>query len=358
MDKNTNPQLLDFMTLGMLTERQQLILKHIVNDYVHNATPIASESLTRNHSLGVSSATVRNEVAALEEQGYISRPYASAGSIPQDRAYRLYVESLLANSDPRVPSQARTTIEDHFDRVQDDVDKWGNVAAMLIAQLMGNLGIATFPKTTVSRIRHLELVPVQDVLALLIIVLEQAKLRKQLIRFDEPVETSELESMGVRLRSHVTGLTHEEIVHSPLELSPHERRAINAAVVMLEEEDRAVHDDPYVDGLRNLLDQPEFDDYEKVRPIIRGVEDGSLIQAALDEAPVGQVVRVVIGGEHRGEALRPLSVVICRYGVPGHALGTVGVVGPTRMEYYRAISGVRFISSIMKGMVESVYGAA
>ena len=349
---------LDIMAVEMLTERQQLILKHIVNDYVHDAAPIASDSLTRRHSLGVSSATVRNEVAALEDQGYISRPYASAGSVPQDSAYRLYVESLLANSDPRIPPHARITIQDHFDRVQHDVDKWGNVAATLIAQLMGNLGIATFPKTSVSRIRHLELVPVQDVLALLVIVLEQAKLRKQLIRFDEPVETSELESMGVRLRGQVTGMTHEEIAHSPFELTPHERRAIDAAIVMLEEEDRADHDDPYVDGLRNLLDQPEFDDFEKVRPIIRGVEDGSLIQAALDEAPVGQVVRVVIGGEHRGEALRPLSVVICRYGVPGHALGAIGVVGPTRMEYYRAISGVRFISSIMKGMVETVYGAA
>lgn len=344
--------------MNMLTDRQQLILKHIVNDYVHDAAPIASESLTRNHSLGVSSATVRNEVAALEERGYISRPHTSAGSVPQDRAYRLYVESLLANSDPRIPPQVRSTIQDHFDRVQHDVDQWGNVAATLIAQLMDNLGIATFPKTSVSRIRHLELVPVQDVLALLIVVLEQAKLRKQLIRFDKPVETSELESMGVRLRGHVTGLSHEEILHSPLPLSEHERRAIDAAIVMLEEEDRADHDDPYVVGLRNLLDQPEFDDYEKVRPIIRGVEDGSLIQAALEEAPVGQVVRVVIGGEHRGEELRPFSVVICRYGVAGRALGAIGVVGPTRMEYYRAISGVRFISSIMKGMVETVYGAA
>ena len=341
----------------MLTDRQQLILRHIVNDYVHDAAPIASESLTRNHHLGVSSATVRNEVAELEEQGYISRPHASAGSVPQDKAYRLYVESLLAER-PRISPQASAAIQDHFDRVQHDVDKWGNAAATLMAQMMGNLGIATFPKTSVSRIRHLELVPVQDVLALMIVVLEQAKLRKQLIRFDEPVETSELESMGVRIRGHVTGLTHDEIARSALELTPRERMAVNAAAVMLEEEDRATYDEPYVDGLRNLLDQPEFDDYEKVRHIIRGVEDGSLIQAALGEAPVGQVVRVVIGGEHRGEALRPLSVVICRYGVPGQALGALGVVGPTRMEYYRAISGVRFISTVMKGMVESVYGAA
>ena len=342
----------------MVTDRQQLILRYIVEDYIHDANPIASESLTRNHELGVSPATVRNEVAALEEQGFISRPHKSAGSVPEDTAYRQYVESFLDRADDRLPSRARQTVSSRFADVQDDVDEWGNVAAALIAQMMGNLGIATFPKTTVSRIKHLELVPVQDVLALLVVVMEQAKLRKQVLRFDAPVDTSELESMSGRLRSQVVGLSHQEIAGLPMTLSTKERRAVDATMVMLREEDTSGHDDHYVSGLRNLLDQPEFVDYEKVRPIIHGFEDGSLVEAALDEAPLAQVVKVVIGGEHQGDVLRPLSVVICRYGVPGHALGTVGVVGPTRMEYDRAISGVRFISTILNSMVESVYGAA
>ena len=341
----------------MLTERQKHILRYIVSDYVHDAAPISSESLTRNHQLGVSAATVRNEVAALEEQGYISRPHTSAGSVPEDKAYRLYVESFASNEANRVPSQTRTTISNRFADIQDDLDQWGSSAATLISQLMGNLGIATFPKTTVSRVQHLELIPVQDVLALLIVVMEQAKLRKQFLRFDEPVDSSNLESMSTRLRSQVIGLTHEEIAGHPMELTTAERRAVDATMVMLQEEDASGHDDHYVSGLRNLLDQPEFVEYEKVRPIIHGVEDGSLIEAALNEAPLGQVVRVVIGGEHEGDVLRPLSVVICRYGVPGHALGTVGVVGPTRMEYDRAISGLQFISTIMNNMVASVYGA-
>ena len=328
-----------------------------MSDYVHDAAPISSESLTRNHQLGVSAATVRNEVAALEEQGYISRPHTSAGSVPEDKAYRLYVESFASNAADRVPSQTRTTISNQFADVQDDVDRWGSVAAALIAQLMGNLGIATFPKTTVSRVKHLELIPVQDVLALLIVVMEQAKLRKQLLRFDEPVDSSNLESMSTRLRSQVIGLTHEEIAGQPMDLTTPERRAVDATMVMLKEEDSSGHYDHYVSGLRNLLDQPEFLDYEKVRPIILGVEDGSLVEAALDEAPVGHVVRVVIGQEHQGDVLRPLSVVISRYGVPGYALGSLGVIGPTRMEYDRAISGVRFISRIMNSMVASVYGA-
>ena len=343
----------------MVSERQRLILRHIVDDYIHDAVPISSESLARNHRhLGVSPATVRNEVAALEEQGYISRPHSSAGSVPDDSAYRLYVESVLAEEGPHVPSHQRTAISRRFRKVEDDVDQWGSVAAALIAQIVGNLGIATFPKTSVSRVKHLELVPVQDFLALLIVVLEQAKLRKQLIRFPEPLGNAEMEYMSTRLRSHVTGLTHQEISIRPMSLTPLERQAVDATIVMLREEDDSAHEDHYVRGLRNLLDQPEFVDYEKVRPIVHGIEDGSLIETALEEAPVGEVVRVVIGQENRGTALRPLSVVICRYGVPGHALGTIGVIGPTRMEYNRAISGIGFISSIMNGMVRSIYAPA
>ena len=330
-----------------------------MDDYIHDAVPIFSESLARNHRhLGVSPATVRNEVAAIEEQGYISRPHSSAGSVPDDSAYRLYVESVLAEDGPHVPSHQRSAISNRFRKVEDDMDQWGSVAAALIAQIVGNLGIATFPKTSVSRVKHLELVPVQDFLALLIVVLEQAKLRKQLIRFQEPVDNAEMESMSTRLRSQVTGLTHQEIAVQPMSLTSPERQAVDATIVMLQEEDDSAHEDHYVRGLRNLLDQPEFVDYEKVRPIVHGIEDGTLIEAALEEAPVGEVVRVVIGQENRGSALRPLSVVICRYGVPGHALGTIGVIGPTRMEYNRAISGIGFISSIMNGMVRSVYTPA
>ena len=350
----------------MVTARQQTILNHIVGDYVRDAAPIASDALARRHSLGVSAATVRNEVAALEEWGYISRPHKSAGSVPEDKAYRLYVESFLSGESDgsgegapsRIPPRAREAISDGFAVVQHDVDRWGDVAAALIAQMMDNLGIATPPKTGVSRVRHVELLPVREALGLLIVVMEQTRLRKQLLRFDEPVDRVYLEWLSSRVRSLALGLTAEEIEERRRALSGAERRAVDATMLILREEDEAGREDYHVSGLRNLLDQPEFVDYEMALAIVQGVEDGSLVEAALDEAPVGRVVRVVIGREHAGDALRSMSVVICRYGVPGRALGTVGVVGPTRMEYDRAISGVRFISTVMNGMAASVYGAA
>ena len=340
----------------MLTERQEMILRYIVDDYIHDAAPISSESLARGHRLGVSAATVRNEVAALEERGFISRPHPSAGSVPGDRAYRLYVETFAPGAH-RLPSRARDAVGARLMDVQDDIDRWGSAAAAVLAQMIGNLGIATLPKTSVSKVRHLELVPVRDILALLIVVMEQAKLRKQLLRFDRPVAARELEAMSARIRNRVLGLSRREIAARSQDddLTDPERKAMSAAVDILETEDAARSDDHFVSGIRNLLDQPEFADYGIARPIIHGVEDGALIAAVLDEAPAARVVRVVIGREHRGEALKPLSAVICRYGIPGRALGVVGALGPTRMEYARAISSVALVSSIMNSMVESLY---
>ena len=343
----------------MLTERQKLILRYIVDDYIHDAAPISSESLARGHRLGVSSATVRNEVAALEDFGFISRPHPSAGSVPDDRAYRLYVESFLAGARRGVPSRARDAAAARLMGARDDIDRWGSAAAAVLAQMIGNLGIATPPQTPASRALHLELVPVRDILALLIVVMEQAKLRKRLLRFDRPVAADELESMSARIRARVLGFSRREIAVRAQDgggMSDPERKAMGAAMDILKAEDAAQTGDHFVSGIRNLLDQPEFADYALARPIIHGVEDGGLITAVLEEAPTaGRIVRVVIGREHRGEALRPLSAVVCRYGIPGRALGVVGALGPTRMEYARAISGVALVSSIMNSMVESLY---
>ena len=340
----------------MLTTRQELILNLIVDDYIDVATPIASESLVRGHKLGVSAATIRSDVAALEELGYINRPHSSAGSIPADKAYRLYVESVLADDTDDIPTPARQAVSRKLTDVEHDVDAWGNVAAALLAGLAGNMGFATFPKSRESRVRHLELVPVQGSMAMLIVVLEQARLRKQLVRMEDEVEASHLETISQRLRGEIIGLTRREIEAKFMQLSPMEKNLVEATVLVLRDEDFASRDERYVDGLRNLVSQPEFVDPDKLRAIVQGVEDGSLVEAILAEEPDGGVIQVIIGHEHAGDVLRPLSVVICKYGIPGEVDGAVGAVGPTRMAYTKAISGVKFVASVMNRLVEGAYG--
>ena len=163
-----------------------------------------------------------------------------------------------------------------------------------------------------------------------------------------------MESSSNKVKSEIVGLTRKEIQSKVMNLTPLEESLLEAINSILTEEDRNIYRDSYVDGLRNLLGQPEFAENEKVRALVEGIEGGSLVQAILDETPQGEVVRVVIGRENRDDALQPLSVVICQYGIPDEVVGSVSAVGPTRMEYSKAIAGVKFISSVMSDLVEGV----
>ena len=339
----------------MLTKRQELILNIIVADYTRTATPIASEAVARSEGLDVSSATVRNDVAALREQGYLANPHTSAGSVPLDKAYRFFVESIEPVTDTAIPQSARESARRQLQNILQNLDEWANVSAAVLSGLVGNMAIATFPKARETRVRYIDLVPIQDLLVMLIVVLEQARLHRQLIRLPHPMEAYEIEESTARLRSYMLGHNQREIESQQVPLTPLEEELVEATVTVLQEEERASYHDHYVDGMRNLLSQPEFAENERARAIVEGVEDGSLAQTILAETPEGGVLRVIIGHEHPDDALSPLSVVVCQYGMPHRAVGALGVVGPTRMEYIRTIAGVRFLSAAMSELLESVY---
>lgn len=340
----------------MLTKRQELILGIIVADYTRTASPIASEALARNDALAVSAATIRNDVAALEAEGYIAHPHSSAGSVPLDKAYRFYVESLEPAA-MALSSPARARARRRLRSALRNVDEWASVSAAALSGLVGNMAIATLPKARESRVRHIDLVHLQDVLVMLIVVLEQARLRRQLIRLPYAIDTAELEETTARLRAGITGLNHQEIAAQVIRRTPFEEELVEATAVVLRDEDKAMYRDHYVDGIRNLLSQPEFAENDRARAIIEGLEDGSLAQAILAETPDGGVVRVIIGEENPEDVMSPLSVVVCQYGTPHHAVGAVGVVGPTRMEYPKTMAGVKFVSSAMNELLESVHMA-
>ena len=340
----------------MLTERQEHILGLIVGDYIKYASPIGSESIARNHDLKVSSATIRNDVAQLEDEGYTTRPHLSAGSVPLDKGYRQYVESVVDTDVSHINPTVQSSVRKRMIDAERDMDTWTGVAATILSQLAGNMAIVTFPKARESRIKHMELVYLQEYLFMLIVVLEEARLRRHLIRFKKPVHPADLEASANKVKHHLVGLTRHEIGElEPVALTPLEEELLEATVLILNEEDQADYRDHYVDGLRNLLSQPEFSDGESMRAMVEGVEDGSIIQAILEETAEGGVVRVVIGHEHQGDVLWPLSVVVCQYGIPGEAVGVMGAVGPTRMEYSKTIASVKLLSSTMSELVQSVH---
>lgn len=339
----------------MLSQRARSVLKILVNQYVQTASPVASEDIARLSATKVSSATVRSAMSQLSEEGYISRPHVSAGGIPSDLGYRYYVESLDEPSE--LPEAIRRQIYHHFDGADPDVDGWSQQCAAVLSRITENLSIVTVPRASSPRVKQIQLVYVTEYLALLIVVLQEARLLRRLVSLSEGVVQNQLDLSSSKLSEYFSGLTRGEIAANHPELTSLEERVARDTTAMMREEEAKGSHEHHMDGLRRLLHQPEFSQGDRARELVEMLEDQVLLGSVLSEVPEADDVGVYIGGENRQEALRSFGVILCRYGTPNHIGGTICVVGPTRMGYAEAIGGVRCLSSIMNRLVGELQGA-
>jgi len=337
----------------MLTARRETILKSIVGQYIVKATPVASQSIVSDHELGVCPATIRSEMAHLEEAGYIIRQHPSAGSIPSDKGYRYYVESL---GEIELPLVEQILISHLFHQVERELEEWLRLAAKLIAQLVHNMAVVTTPKTVSCRFQYLELVNLQDSLALGIFVLRGARIKKRLINFDETISQSKLTSIATRLNAVYSGLARSEILAKGIELSPVEQQITNYLSKIMQAEDEQEYEEPYLDGLHFMFSQPEFTQSQRMKSLMELIDHRNLAKIIAPEGIKNQELQVVIGRENRAEAIQDYSVILGRYGLANEASGTISVIGPTRMPYARAIAAISYLSSLLSRLTADLYG--
>ena len=337
----------------MLSDRKESILKIVVGEYVSMAIPVGSEAIVKRYGLGVSPATIRNEMASLEEEGYIFRRHTSGGGVPSDKGYRYYVERLVEEEE--IPLAQQRMISHLFHQVERELEEWNRLAASLLARMVRNIAIVTLPKAEEARFKYLELVALQEFLALLILLLGKAKLRQQLIPLDEAISQEELNIVSNKLNALFDGLTGAQIQAQSLELSPIEQQVRDVLVQIMAAEDERGYDEPYIEGVRHILAQPEFASSEKALDIMEVLENRTLMRYILPERRAEQGVRVVIGAENRQDVMKRCSVVLTQYGIPGEVSGSLGVVGPTRMQYGRAIPVVRYMGSLMSDLVAELF---
>ena len=335
-----------------LTPRREAILKIIVSEYIATALPVASETIFRNYPLGVSSATIRNDMAFLEGAGYITRPHTSAGSVPLDKGYRHYVESLT--NEAGLPLEEQYRIRKLFREVEEEFERWLKLAATIAARLVRNAALVTLPKPRRCHFKHLELVALQEFAALMVLVLSEAILKQQLLSFEESVTQERLTNMADKLNAAYSGLTGSEILVKKLELASEEEQVTGAVIDIMAAEDKLEYEQPYLEGLSLMLGQPEFAQKDKMLSIMELMEAKDWLSSALAQRSGEVGVQVVIGGENRDETLRDLSLIFSSYGIPGQIDGTIGVIGPTRMDYRRAISTVDYMSEVLSGLVAGV----
>ena len=336
----------------MLSHRTETILKSIVGQYITRATPVPSQSIINDYELGVSAATIRNEMAYLEREGYINRPHPSAGSIPSDKGYRYYVESL---SDIKLPLAEQCLISHLFHQVERELGEWLSLAATLLAHLSRNMAVVTMPKPVGCQFQHLELVALQDSLALAILVLRGARIKQQLVSFDQAISQTELMAITYKLNDAYSGLTSTQISTKNIDLSATEQQLTDCLVKIMQAEDEQEYEEPYLNGWHLMLNQPEFISSRRMLALMELVEHRNLLSTIVPHKLPSKGVQVIIGKENEAEAIQDFSVVISQYGLPKEAIGTIGVIGPTRMPYIRAISTISYLSSVLSGLVAELY---
>jgi heat-inducible transcriptional repressor len=337
----------------MLNPRSETILSSIIRQYIERALPVSSGAVIAECGLDVCSATVRNEMTRLEEEGYILKPHHSAGSIPSDKGYRYYVESI---KHAQLPVTDQLLINHLFHQVEKEMENWLSLAAGLVSQRVHNVTVVTQPKQTCGKYHHLELVTLQENLALAVLIMRGARVRQQLISFDAPVGQFELAAMAGRLNEQFDGQSRRQIENSALVLTETEKKVQAAVIKMMQAEDEQRNDEPYLDGLNYLLEQPEFARSKRAHSLMDLVEKRRLGPMLGEEEFQNQEIKVYIGQENREESIRDYSVVLGSYGLPNEARGTLGVIGPTRMNYEKTIAAVRYLSLVMSALVAELYG--
>jgi heat-inducible transcriptional repressor len=337
-----------------LTDRQQIILRIIIQEYIDSALPVSSKLITDGSTLGVSSATIRNEMATLEELGFLTQPHTSAGRVPTEQGYRYFVEKLMEKVDLTEVEQRMITHQFHQARLE--VDQWLRLTAAILAHISSNASLVTAPKSVRCHLKHLELISIRDTAVLLILVLQGGTLKQQILALDAPLTQDELSRLARQLTGSWQGLDADEIAHAPTPLLETIASKVYEVVIETMRRIDARHSsDVYRDGLLNTLGKPELREKEGISQIIRAIEERQFVEQLVTEALQHGGVKIIIGGEGRWEELSEVGIVIARYGVDNQMSGAMGVLGPVRMPYERTVSVVRYMSRLMSDLMSDLY---
>jgi heat-inducible transcriptional repressor len=338
--------------MNELSERQKVILTLVIHEYIQSATPVGSQTLVNRYKLDMSPATVRNELAALTERGYLRQPHTSAGRVPTEEGYRYFVSRLIRASD--LPDTTRRTISHQFYQMRHDVEQWVRLAASVLAHQSRAASLVTPPHPEKARLKHLELISTRGRQVLMVLVLVGGEIRQQLLTLDEPVNQEQLSQCADRLTQVFQSADSEAARARKAQLGGLDAAVAEYVIAELVEADAAVSGEVYLDGLTNVLAEPEFTGSEDARRALRILEERSLLQDLISRTALSTTqggVQVLIGGEGTWDELRQWSLVVGSYGLPGLATGSLGVLGPMRMSYGRAISTIRFLSGLLSDLV-------
>ena len=323
------------------------------------ASKLLSDRLAAIFGAGYASATVRNELAALEEEGLIYQPHISAGRMPTDLGYRYFVERLMGDS--QLSLEEQRLIGHQFYQVQRQLDEWVRLTASVMAQALHSAAIITPPRSAIAQVKHFELLSLYETIALIVLVMEDGSVQQERLALDEPYRQDELSHIARRLNERFSRADAETVrrraAQMDYDLASDERLIVDSLIRMLTQASLSLPDSVYHEGLANLLRRDEFTrgDPDRIRDVVEALERNSFVPAIAPQVMEADGVQVIIGGESGSEALKDISVVAARYGAKGRPSGLLGVVGPTRMQYGRAVAVVRYLTQVLNDLLAETY---
>lgn len=337
-----------------LDPRKQGILKAIVTDYVYTAEPVGSHTLMARYAFGVRSATLRNEMAELSELGYLQQPHTSAGRIPSDLGYRFYVDRLmeLAHLQAAEADDARRKLATQSSEVELILGQ----TCRILADMARYTSLATHPVVKESTVKHISVVPVGSRKLLAVMVLDNGAVFHELLQFDpmagrfDPITASNylMRKLGGQSLESIDALSSESFADAPPGADELAREVIEFIKRELRAEDEA---DVHLEGAGYIMRQPEFKDVSRLETVLSILEERSALFKLFSSVYVGPEVTVIIGSENPLDQMRDCSFVGTKYRIGGRIAGTIGLIGPTRMDYRRAVAAVEFMARNLEDLL-------
>ncbi|RMD85795.1 MAG: heat-inducible transcription repressor HrcA [Calditrichaeota bacterium] len=338
-----------------LNEREKIILNCIVESYVKTATPVGSRYLAKKYNLSWSPATIRNVMNDLEEMGYLKQPHTSAGRVPTDKGYRFYVDSLI--SIEALQRKERRMILENLRKVSADVDEILHTSSQVLGKISSQLGVVLAPRFYQGIFQKMELVPISENKILIVISIESGLVKTIMTEIESRVSRDKLYETAWIINERLSGLSLKEIKDSidrrMADISKGEESLIR---MIIESSDKLFtfeeHKDVHVGGTVNIMSNPEFSDQEHLIKMLELIESKQIILHLFDEQGKADKISITIGEEHKDEIFRNCSVITTSYHI-GNVTGTLGVVGPTRMQYAKIIPLVDYMGKVLSQLLSA-----
>ena len=329
-----------------IDKRKIMILKAIINDYINTGEPVGSRTIAKKYDLGVGSATIRNEMSDLEDMGYLEQPHTSAGRVPSNKAYRLYVDNLMQES--HLSKEEELQIKEHIiDCAMLEVDKIVKEASSLLSELTNLTCVVQAPSVRKSSIRSIQLLKVDDNNLVSVVVTDTGVIKNHLIRVNDMPTEKDLKKINNVINSRLSNLTIEEINlevinHLKADLKGHDDLFNSIVPVLYETLKEENSSEIFMQGTTNILNYPEYNDINKAKEILNLLYNKDYVVKLI--APKGDI-SIKIGDENYFPEAKNCSVISAEYSLGDKALGTIGLIGPKRMNYSKVIA---IMAQVMK----------